>query len=292
MNMQDEIDRYWNTYYEDSGWKLDPRSEFRGIRNTISERSAVGASEHYERWKSILDFGIEWLSYVHLALSKNGDAGPRNKKSRAVWALTGAATNFACSVRDTCIAGHETPSKALLRTLTETLYLCVAILYDEKLGLEYTQAQDDKKVKNFWHTSASPRNLHLKIIEIEKQFGLPQETIDVFTKYRMSDYEVMSQATHLSYELACQTCLPEPIERAGVVAVGILGVASNQAIISLSKAARTIWYFSRLSYPRIMTLDEESERGLLDFDCEDENHRAIDAGYKLYSHIIMENWNE
>lgn len=292
MNIQDEIDRYWDAYYEDSGWKLDPRSRFRGIRNTISERSVFGASEHYERWKSILEFGIEWLSYVHLALSKNDDAGPRNEKSRAAWALTGAATNFACSVRDTCIAGHETPSKALLRTLTETLYLCIAILYDEKLGLDYTQAQDDKKVKDFWHTSASPKNLHLRIIEIEKQFGLEQEAIDVFTKYRMSDYEVMSQASHLSFGLACQTCLPEPIERAGVVAVGIWGCASNQALTSLSKAARTIWYFSKLSYPRIMTLAAERKRGLLDFDCEDENHRAIDAGYKLYSHIILENWNE
>ena len=104
MNLQDELDQYWDKYYEDSGWAPDPRSKFRGIRNTISEQSKDAADEHYERWRSIFEFGIEWLSYVHLALSKDEEAFPRNDESRASWALIGAATNFACSVRDTCIA--------------------------------------------------------------------------------------------------------------------------------------------------------------------------------------------
>src|SRR5436190_100400 len=132
-------------------------------------------------------------------LSSKQGLGPLNSDVRAPWALVGSAVSFGLSIRSLTLSGFDTPARALLRTYVETLLLCIAVLHDQSLAKAYVAAEADAEVKNFWHSVASPKRLHDRIIAVERKLGLDDEAIDGMTKWRREEYEILSQSSHLSF---------------------------------------------------------------------------------------------
>jgi hypothetical protein len=233
----------------------------------------------------------KWLAYVHLALNNDNAIGPKKPEYRVPWALVGSASAFGWSLRHACRAGFDTPARALLRTYVESLLLCLAALYDKSLAGAYQAADTDEKAVNFWQTLASPRKLHRRIIEIEESLGFDADLIADLTGWRRAEYEVMSQSSHLSYLAATMTCLPASVEGEEIHRIGIFGRASANSHRTLSYAARTTWYFCRLSYNKLIG-NSESDDALLVVDKEDENHRSIVVGWEVLSAITRKHWHE
>lgn len=289
--IQSEIDELWLTYHADAQRPVKARSEFHGLRERLWSENEAKSTELLQPWLAMLEFGLEWLAYVHLALNADDEIGPKKPNFRVPWALIGSASSFGWSLRHACVLGFDTPARALLRTYVESLFLCLACLYDKSLAQAYQAADSDQKVVNFWHTLASPRNLHRRIIEIEQSLGLEADVIADLTEWRRAEYEVLSQSAHLSYLAAVMTCLPVSIDDDEVHRVGIFGRATANSQRPLSYAARTTWYFCRLSYGKLVGRSPEDDC-LLVADKEDENHRSMVIGWEVLSTITRRHWND
>lgn len=284
--IQAEIAALWNAYHADALRSAEPLSEFRELRQHVWSENEAKSTELLQPWLSIFEFGLEWLAHVHLALNAENEIGPKKSEFRVPWALVGSASSFGWSLRHACTLGFDTPARALLRTYVESLFLCLACLYDRALGDAYQAANADQKVVDFWHTLASPRNLHRRIVEIEKSLGLQADAITDLTEWRRAEYEVLSQSAHLSYFVAAMTCLPVSIDNEETHGIGIFGRATANSNRTLSYAARTTWYFCRLSYNKLIGRSEE-DSCLLVVDKEDENHRSVVIGSEVLSTVTL-----
>ncbi len=288
-DIENEIEELWRSSFSDAMRVPPSLSEWRNVQNKLLDESMAKSVEYLQPWLGILEFGLDWLGQIHLALNSEGEIGPRQPEYRVPWALIGASCAFGWSIRHACVTGFDTPGRALLRTFVESLFLCIAILYDKSLGDDYEAADTDQKVVTFWHTKASPKNLHGRIIKIENSLGFPKDLVAELTEWRRQEYEVMSQSSHLSYLASILTCLPELIDREEQHGIGIFGRASANSHRTVSYAARMIWYFSRVSYDKIIG-PVNSKESLFAVNKEDENHQSIVIGEEVLSAITLKYW--
>jgi hypothetical protein len=238
----------------------------------------------------IFEFGLEWLAYVHVALSKQGELGPIHQEARAAWALIGSAVSFGLSIRSLLLTGFDTPARALLRTYVETLFLCIALLHDRNLAKAYVAAETDEQVKDFWHTSASPKKLHERIIAIENETGLGDDIVQSMTQWRRQEYEILSQSSHLSYVAAVLTAVTQKLGEKGRYAPSFLGLASEGSPRTIFYAAASTWYFSRMSHDKLLGYD--AAEALIVLDKENEWHQRLVAGRDTLSVVTLSHWKD
>lgn len=212
-NIYDEIDEHWRAVYAQMHRKTSSRSGFQEMLLQDEAEVRVITTESLQPQLGIFEFGLEWLAGTHVLLSKDGKpGGPIRENAGAAWALIASAVSFGLSIRTLLISGFDTPARALLRTYVETLFLCIAVLHDRTLATAFVTADSDDDVKTFWHTSASPKRLHERIIAIEKKTGFDQNTIEKMTAWRREEYEILSQSSHLSFIAAVMTTLAPHLE--------------------------------------------------------------------------------
>ena len=289
-NIADEIERYRISCYEEAGREPPLKCEFSDVLLQQEKETRAKTTDGLQPWLAILEFGIEWLIYVHIALSDEDSIGPRRPSFRTPWALIGSAVSFGLSIRSLSLFGLDTPARALLRSYTETLFLCLAILDDKKLAQIFENADDDTKIKNFWHESASPKNLHKKIMDIERRAGLDEDAVIVMKNWRQQEYEILSQSTHLSYLAACLTAVTPILGGNDELCVGIMGAASESSVRTIFYAAATTWYFSRFGYNFL--IGNPSSKNLLIVDTENDWHLRIVVGREVLARITMAHWGE
>ena len=285
-----EIEREWLRHYKKIGCKIPSRQEFNDVCMESQATSLGEASRGLQPWLGILEFCIEWLSYVHIALDFKDGANDRGACHRVAWALTGAAVSFGLSLRSLCLSGFDTPARALLRSYVEALLLCLAALHDESLAKAYADAEDDADVKNFWHTVASPKNLHNRIVQIEKDSGLDSETVKIMMEYRQQEYEVLSQSAHLSYVASCLTAMAPALGKTDKLGVAIFGLATSNSLRTTQYAAMTAWYFSRFAFNPI--LGHDSSNCLLVVEYENDWHQRMVIGRDVLSHVTLGHWKK
>jgi hypothetical protein len=278
-----EIEREWVALYQRMPCETPSRAEFSDLCAAQETENRQQTSVGLQPWLGIFEFGIEWLTCIHAALDTENSVNQQRPCHRVTWALVGSAVSFGLSPSQSVPVWLDTPARALLRSYVETLLLCLAVLHDEGLAQTYKDAQDDAQVKTFWHTIASPRNLHRRIIQIEKASGLDQETITAMTEYRLEEYEILSQSAHLSYVVSCLTAMAPVLGDANSFRHAIFGLATEHSVQTLRLAATTTWYFSRFGYNSI--LGRDASKCLLAFDKESDMQRRIAVGREVISSI-------
>jgi hypothetical protein len=289
----EEIESAWTKAYENIKLSPDERGTFTEFISDEEKKARTQATVDLQPWLAIFELGIEWLSYVHVALSNDlkNNSGDSRYRYLATWALVGSAVSFGLSIRLLCISGFDTPARALLRSYTETLLLCLAVLNDEQMAKAFVNSKTDEEVKNFWHSMASPKNLHKRIIEIERKSGLSEADIHSMMSWRREECEILSQSSHLSYEASVVTSRTHPLgESEEKLEVGIWGVASEASHRTIFYAAATTWHFSRYSYPHL--IGRQSSDGLLIFDRTDEWQRKIVLGRNVLADLVSAHWEE
>ncbi len=163
----EEIEQAWKKVYRDVELNPDERGMFTEFISDQEKQARTKAIVGLQPWLAIFELGIEWLSYVHVALTSGLPNNSGEDRYRASWALVGAAVSFSLSIRLLCISGFDTPARALLRSYVEALLLCRAALDDKQLAKAFVNSETDEQVKDFWHSMASPKNLHRRIIELK-----------------------------------------------------------------------------------------------------------------------------
>ncbi|RWM04671.1 MAG: hypothetical protein EOR71_25995 [Mesorhizobium sp.] len=288
MNIHDEIEERWRAVYSDMRRDPPPRHRFRELLLEAETEARAETSTALQPHLAIFEFGLEFLSYVHVALSSAEGFGPSNENVRAAWALLGSAVSFGVSIRSIVISGLDTSARALLRTYVETLLLCVAVLHDRPLGQAYIAAETDAQIKDFWHSVVSPKRLHEKVISIERKIGLDNETVDRLTSWRRQEYEILSQSSHLSYLAAALTSLSPGLGDREIFAPAIFGRATTHSHRTIFYAAATTWYFSRLSNQVLLGKDAAECAILL--DKENDWHQRMVAARDTLSHVTLKFW--
>jgi hypothetical protein len=286
-SIYDEIEEHWRAVFADMNRDPPPRDGFSELLLEAESEARVTSRTAFQPHLAIFEFGLEFLAYVHIALSSTG-LGPSNEQTRAAWALTGSAVSFGVSIRSLVISGLDTPARALLRTYVEALLLCTAVLHDRALGEAYVAADTDTQIKGFWHSTASPKRLHERIIAIEKKTGFDKETIDAMTNWRRDEYEILSQSSHLSYIAAALTTLGLKHGDKKVFAPAMFGLASAHSPRTIFYAAATTWYFSRLSN-RVL-LGKKAEECAIVLDRENEWHQRMVAARDTLSDVMLKHW--
>jgi hypothetical protein len=228
FTIYEEIESGWAKAYEHIRLPQDERGTFSEFIADEEGQARMKAVVDLQPWLAIFELSIEWLSYVHVALTNGLKDKSGDSRYHATWALVGAAVSFGLSIRLLCISGFDTPARALSRSYTEALLLCLAVLDDQRMSDAFVNSQTDEQVKSFWHSMASPKNLHKRIVEIERKSGLSSADIDSMTSWRREEYEVLSQSSHLSYAASILTSRTQPLgEGEEKLAVGIWGLASE-----------------------------------------------------------------
>lgn len=287
-NIYDEIEERWRAVYADMHREPSPRSDFDKLLLEAEAEARSKTTEGLQPHLAIFEFGLEFLAYVHIALSSKEGLGPITADNRAPWALVGSAVSFGLSIRSLVMSGFDTPARALLRTYVETLFLCIAVLHDTSLAKAYVAAETDADVKNFWHTTASPKRLHERIIAIEEKIGFDDETIAQMTNWRRQEYEILSQSSHLSYLAAVLTAVSPKLGDEQSYVPAMLGQASAHSPRTIGYAAATTWYFSRMSNP--VLLGKEAGKCAIVLDKENEWHQRMVAGRDVLSDVTLKYW--
>jgi hypothetical protein len=291
LTIYEEIESGWAKAYENIRLNQDERGTFTEFISDEEGQARTKATVDLQPWLAIFELGIEWLSYVHVALTNGLTSKSVDSRYRATWALVGSAVSFGLSIRLLCISGFDTPARALSRSYTEALLLCLAALDDRQIADAFVKSETDDQAKSFWHSVASPKNLHKRIIEIERRSGLSSADVDSMTSWRREEYEILSQSSHLSYTASVLTSRTQPLgEGEEKLAIGIWGVASEWSHRTVFYAAATTWYFSRYSYSHL--IGRQPSEGLLTFDRADEWQRKIVLGRDVLADVVLAHWKQ
>ena len=248
LDIYQEIKREWMALHQGMPSETPERaelfSELCGALETEYRRHAI---DRLQPWLGIFEFGIEWLTYVHMGLDTQHSNHDR-PYHRVASALTGSAVSFGYSLRTLCLSGFVTPALTLLRTYDEALLLCLAALYDEDFAHAYQNAQNAEQARKFWDEHASPTRLQRRMTQLEQKMGLDRESIGGMAKYRAERQSRLSQSAHLSYDAAGLTAAVEPtLSDDDRFRSGILKFNAEVCQGTILSAAFTTWYFSRLA---------------------------------------------
>jgi hypothetical protein len=284
----DQIAEKWRAVYEEISRPAEGEDTLKELLEEQEKKARELASKELQPQLALLEQGVQWLAFVFVALDQRMDEPNQPAHVRAAWALVGAAVSFGASVRLLCLCGFDTPARALLRSYSEALLLCLAILDDASLAPSFTAAQDDAAVKDFWHTTASPKNLHQRVIRLEERSGLDPESVQELLDWRREEYEIFSQSSHLSYVAACLTARSESFAEKNAFEIAIVGNATPTSRGTLSSAVVSTWHFARFSYNYV--IGHQASSALLVVDKENEWHRRIVVGHDIFSRMVMANW--
>src|SRR5439155_4952017 len=285
-----EINRALRTHYERTPYEMPSTGEFRRFLIGQETRNRKSALRGLHPWSGLFEFGLEWLSHTHIALNETlkSEATQKRHTSQVAYALTGSAVSFGLSLRSLCLLGFDSPARALLRSYVEIILLCLAALHDEELARAYQQAQEDNDIKTFWHTTASPKNLHKRRVQIEEGMAFDAEAIKDLLDFRRQEYEILSQSSHISYPAAWMTVFASQIGFEEPLKPAIWGLATENSQRTIFYASFSTWYFSRLAYDGIIGWDQTGS--LLVADKENDWHRRIVMGRDVLGTVFMRHY--
>jgi hypothetical protein len=241
------IDQAWREKSTSRGWDVSGLN-LTNFRTVLPGSHDTSGDAHgtLGPWFPLFELGLLWLTSTNIALGSGKDVViPEQRNLQPAWALIGTAASYGTAIRNLVLIGLDSPARSLLRTFTETLFLCMAVLDDPDLAEQYRGAESDEAVKNFWHSVATPRNLHRRVIEIERKMGLDEPTIKEFAEWHKTEHSIFSQAVHPSFVGSVLTVL-SAAKDVNTHHFGVLGGVGVDCDRVVRFAALTTWYFSIL----------------------------------------------
>lgn len=293
--IQKEISQLWDEEFDKLSKKSIEISWDRKFINLLNEREREVRKEavkHLEPWISILNEGIQWLAQLHIALSlaRSGDF-IKDKEILVPFALVGSACAHSVAIRRLILSGLDASAKVLLRTLIETLNVCIAVMDNIELANKFRTAQDFKIAKNFWNQKLSPGKLNNILAVVEKKLNLEEEVITGIKEWREETLSLCSQYVHPSYVASLFGAEPPSVLYPYNHSPGILGKTSITSLITLPEVCKAIWYFSRIGIEILMQLAKQKGNQSPEWQVfQGENGTAFIVGREIYSKLILRYW--
>lgn len=286
-----EISQLWQEALEAKQIKVAREPNIQKLINEGEKKSYGDATKQLEPWISILDEGIHLLAQLHIALdlASTGDF-EKDKYIKIPNALIGTACAHTVAIRRLVLSGLDCSAKVVLRSLMETLGICIAVIKEHSIANNYHSAQDFKQAKEFWFKTISRKKLKTILSSVEIEVGFDNATIEELKKWREEEFSFLSQYVHPSYIAACFSSWPCSIKKPYHHISGILGAASILSERTLTFACRSIWYFSRLGILLLMKMAENVGSPVW-HAFQGENGATVIIGREIYSKIILRYWD-
>jgi hypothetical protein len=294
--IQKEISQLWDEAFEKllkESIEIPWDRKFLNLLNKRENQARKEAVKHLEPWISILNEGIQWLAQLHVALSlaRSGDF-EKDKEILVPFALVGSACTHSVAIRRLILSGLNASAKVLLRTLIETLNVCIAVMDDIELANEFRAAQDFKIAKNFWNKKLSASKLNSIITKIEKSLDLDDEVMDGLTVWREETLSLCSQYVHPSYVASMFGAEPPSVLYPYNHSPGILGKTSITSLRTLPEVCKAIWYFSQIGIEVLMKFSKQQGEGSSAWQAfQGDNGAAVIIGREIYNKIISRYWD-
>lgn len=294
--IQKEISQLWDEAFD----KLSKESieiawdrKFLNLLNEREKESIKQAVKYLEPWISILNEGIQWLTQLHVALSlaRSGDF-EKDKEILVPFALVGSACAHSVAIRRLILSGLDASAKVLLRTLIETLNVCIAVIDNIGLLNEFRAAQDFIIAKKFWNQKLSHSKLNIILTKIEKSLDFDDEVMDDLKGWREETLSLCSQYVHPSYVASLFSAEPPSVLYPYNHSPGILGKTSITSLRTLPEVCKAIWYFSRIGIEVLKKFAKQQGEGSPAWQAfQGDNARAFVIGREIYSKIILRYWD-
>jgi hypothetical protein len=294
--IQKEISQLWDEAFAEPSKhsvRLAWNRNFLDLLNECEENATKEALEHLEPWMSILNEGIQWLAQLHIALSlaRSGDF-EKDKAMLVPFVLVGSACTHSVAIRRLILSGLDASAKVLLRTLIETLNVCIAVMDDIELANEFRAAQDFIIAKKFWHKKLSTSKLNSILTNIETSLDLDAEVMDYLKVCREETLSLCSQYVHPSYVASMFGAEPPSVSYPYNHSPGILGKTSITSLITLPEVCKAIWYFSRIGIEVLMKFADQQGEGFPAWQAfQKDNTNAFLIGREIYNKIILRHWD-
>src|SRR2546426_717725 len=173
---------------------------------------------------AILDEGILWLSVLPIALEHTLGSDDRR---RAAWALCGTACSQAVAIRRLILSGLDIPAVVLRRTMSESLFKCIALIRQADLAKRFVEAQSDEEANRVWSQALRPSRVEKVLAEVETElFGEAHDPNEEFRTWRRVEFARSSQSVHASYISSVLASRPAELLSPDRHTFGLLGVAS------------------------------------------------------------------
>ena len=215
-----------------------------------AEASAAGL-QHFQPWLAILEQCIQWLAGLHASMAEALSNGAVDREDRAPQAVIGAAAAYATAVRRLVLSGLDSPARAVLRSLAESLNLATALLSDADFRRAFGSREASENPNEFWYQNLRDRELQKRLAKAEALLAIPADLRAEIQAERKRVSRWLSLFVHPSYLMAQLTALPRSVTEPEMHRVGTVGLASRSSIHTLDLANRLIWEFARIGFPLI-----------------------------------------
>src|SRR6202047_804139 len=97
-----EIEREWVAHYQMMPCETPSRAEFSELCAARETKNRGQTSVGLQPWLGIFEFGVEWLTCIHVALDTENSVNQQRPCHRVAWALVGSAVSFGLALRNLC----------------------------------------------------------------------------------------------------------------------------------------------------------------------------------------------
>ncbi len=277
------------------------RSDFGRLLDSHSEDAEFLTVQKLGIWLGIFEQCIQWLSSFHDLI---GDTVKEGLSTQLIspYAVIGTSIAQAVSIRRLCLAGLDTPARSILRNFLENIILIILLLFDYEALLEFeSTTHDDIGARKFWSKYIRKK--------YDKKFGKRLSKADCVFKEMLAasghdvgetetilrHYEtemiLISQAVHTSLSSALFTTKSISSDGDSLVS-GKYGASTLFSAMTLDRASKWIWVFSRIVHPLIIAPIHKNEDSLYDIAVDSRQGNDELVGYFAINILIVNHWSD
>lgn len=241
----------------------------------ISEEKLV--RNRLETSFNIFEECVAWFSMLHLWLLDKDEL-------RDIACLTGMACTQIVAIRQLVLSGLDSPARAILRTLFETICISVVLLDNQPL-MEVFRKTDN--ASSFWYSNFARGKLFKHLDDIYRNRNVPDSLIKVFRNWMKEEYSKLSETIHPSFTAAALTTYSKSLENRDKFEVGSWGRATTFSERTLKQSCLIIWYFSQIGFSATLIPNihkNEKMRHLLNRN--DEDYLGVVLGARVVHGLV------
>ena len=273
--------------------KHDWMANYRSFSKQCESKARAEAASTLEPWISLLEICIQWLAHLHIALFE-GSIKYSKKYRHKIFVpcvLTGTACVQARSILTLVSCGFDSPARSILRTLIETLSICIVTAHNDELCRKYYKSRNFKKSNELWYREFSRGKLQNLLHQVELTSGFPNDVSNAMRKWFKEESSVYSQTIHTSYISAFLTAFPIDKYNNYEPRKGVFGCNTGFSHRTLSQATMFIWYFSRIGYNSILDTTKYKGELVKSLTGKNKNGAAVVFGREVLSKLTLKYWS-
>jgi len=276
---------------------LDARPE-EDISEMIDDQAAKSDAViriAYPNSLRILEEGIHWLTVLHVGLHEALQTATEGSKTenrlRAPWALVGAGCAYAVAVRRLVLSGLDGPARVVLRSLAESLFVCIVLLDRDDLRDEYQTAGATGLEYEFWNRELRTAKLEGHLGRVESGLKtIDASVLESMSQWRKRQMQRLSGHVHLGYGQAVLTAMP-PWDKMHFV--GSLGAPSTGTAGTLTEATTALWYFATVGGYKLILSPDSPVSAVVGADYTERGWwNQIIVGREVFIQLVLNHWND